>query len=70
MKKRIVILFAMAVLPAVTALAQTVYQKDRWGAKLYYFEENTMRLKDRWGVPIYWFDFTPEWWQIACIVLM
>ena len=28
----------------------TVYQKDKWGAKLYYFDEtNTMRIKDKWG---------------------
>ena len=61
---------------AVTALfvvavhAQTVYQKDRWGAKLYYMQENTIRQKDRWGAPVYYFDFVPTIWQIACIILL
>lgn len=70
MKKRIVVLVATTVLLAVTTHAQTVYQKDRWGAKLYYMQENTIQLKDRWGAPVYYFDFIPDRWQIACIVLM
>lgn len=35
----------------------TVYQKDKWGAKLYYVDEtNTMRIKDKWGDKLYYFD--------------
>ena len=56
MKKRIVVLVATTVLLAVTTHAQTVYQKDRWGAKLYYMQENTIQLKDRWGEHLLWYD--------------
>ena len=35
---------------------QTVYQKDKWGAKLLYFQENAVRVQDRWGEQILWYD--------------
>ena len=55
MKKTIsLLLFVLAI--AASGLAQTVYQKDRWGAKLYYMQENTIRLKDRWGEQLLWYD--------------
>lgn len=47
-------LFVLAL--AAGGCAQTVYQKDRWGAKLLYFQENAMRLQDRWGDQILWYD--------------
>ena len=51
------ILFGVIVFALVVASrAQTVYQKDRWGAKLYYMQENTIRMKDRWGEPLLWYD--------------
>ena len=56
MKKRIVFLFAIITFLAPAGRAQTVYQKDRWGAKLYYMEENTIRQKDRWGLQLLWYD--------------
>lgn len=124
--QRILLLFAVITILAITGDAQTVYQKDRWGAKLYYMQDNTIRMKDRWGeqllwydaanrqvrikdrwgqpvlymdgetvrqkdrwgapllyldgqtirqkdrwgAPVYYFDFTPEWWQVASVVLM
>ena len=40
MKKRIFILFAVITILAITGEAQTVYQKDRWGAKLYYMQDD------------------------------
>ncbi len=51
------IILTLLFLGFVTAgLAQTVYQKDRWGAKLLFFQDNTIRIKDRWGDPILWYD--------------
>ena len=38
MKKRLPIIIAVVALLAATAHAQTVYQKDRWGAPVYYFD--------------------------------
>ncbi len=70
MKKRESAIMAVITLFAVTAHAQTVYQKDRWGAKLYYMQENSIRQKDRWGDAVYYFDFEPTMWQIACIILL
>ena len=47
----------------------TIYQKDKWGAKLYYVDEtNTMRIKDKWGAPIFYFDGIPERWMIVCVI--
>ena len=56
MVKRITTLIALIVFFAVTGEAQTVYQKDKWGAKLFYMQENTIRMKDRWGEPLLWYD--------------
>ena len=43
MKKRESAIMAVITLFAVTAHAQTVYQKDRWGDAVYYFDfEPTM----------------------------
>ena len=56
MNKRVSIIMAVATLFAVTVHAQTVFQKDRWGAKLYYMQDNTIRQKDRWGAPLYYLD--------------
>ena len=56
MKKRISVIIAVVAIFAATGHAQTVYQKDRWGAKLYYMQENTIRMKDRWGEPLLYFD--------------
>lgn len=55
---------------ATAGLAQTVYQKDKWGAKLLFFQDNTIRIKDRWGDAVYYFDFTPTLWQLAAVILM
>ena len=55
MRKRLtILLFVLAV--AATSHAQTVYQKDRWGAKLLFFQENAVRVQDRWGEQILWYD--------------
>ena len=70
MKKRLPIIIAVVALLAATAHAQTVNQKDRWGAKLYFMQENTIRQRDRWGAPVYYFDFVPTMWQIACLILL
>ena len=70
MKKRESAIMAVITLFAVTAHAQTVYQKDRWGAPLYYLDGQTLRQKDRWGDAVYYFDFEPTMWQIACIILL
>ena len=56
MKKRVAVIIAVVTLFAVTVHAQTVYQKDRWGAKLYYIQEHSIRQKDRWGEPLLWYD--------------
>ena len=56
MEKRVTVIIAVVTLFVVTAHAQTVYQKDRWGAKLYYMQDNTIRMKDRWGAPLYYID--------------
>lgn len=56
MKKRISVIIAVVAIFAATGHAQTVYQKDRWGAKLYYVQDNTIRQKDRWGAPLYYLD--------------
>ena len=56
MNKRVYIIMAVVTLFAVMSHAQTVYQKDRWGAKLYYMQENTIRQKDRWGEQLLWYD--------------
>lgn len=47
-------LFVLAL--SVAGVAQTVHQKDKWGAKLLYFQENEVRLQDRWGEQILWYD--------------
>lgn len=70
MKKRDSAIMAVITLFAVMAHAQTVYQKDRWGAPLYYLDGQTLRQKDRWGDAVYYFDFEPTMWQIACIILI
>lgn len=70
MKKQVAVIIAVVTLFAVTVHAQTVYQKDRWGAPLYYLDGQTLRQKDRWGAPVYYFDFVPTMWQIACLVLL
>lgn len=44
----------------MTAQAQTVYQKDRWGAKLFYMENNTIRMGDRWGEQLLWYDASTQ----------
>ncbi len=54
MKKTITVLFFFLIMSTLSA--QTVYQKDRWGAKLFYIEDNTMRQKDRWGDKLLFFD--------------
>ena len=56
MKKRESAIMAVITLFAVMAHAQTVYQKDRWGAKLYYMQDNAIRQKDRWGEQLLWYD--------------
>ena len=56
MKKRISVIIAVVAIFAATGHAQTVYQKDRLGAKLYYVQDNTFRQKDRWGEPLLWYD--------------
>lgn len=56
MNKRVTVIIAVVTLLAITAHTQTVYQKDRWGAKLYYVQDNTIRQKDRWGEPLLWYD--------------
>ena len=53
-KTFITALFVLAL--AATSHAQTVYQKDRWGAKLLFFQENAVRVQDRWGEQILWYD--------------
>ena len=55
---RVIALFAALVCLNLCLVAQTtVYQKDKWGAKLYYFDEtNTMRIKDKWGDKLFYFD--------------
>ena len=52
MKKSTIILLLLLSL-ATMGEAQTVYQKDRWGAALYYLDGNTLRIKDRWGTAVY-----------------
>jgi hypothetical protein len=56
MNKQVSIIMAVITLFAVMAHAQTVYQKDRWGAKLYYMQDNAIRQKDRWGEQLLWYD--------------
>ena len=70
MKKEFILFCIIVLTITVASRAQTVYQKDKWGAKLYYMQENTIRMKDRWGAPVYYFDFIPDRWQIACLILM
>ena len=56
MMKQIAILYLITVCLTVAGHAQTVYQKDRWGTKLYYMTENTIRQKDKWGEQLLWYD--------------
>ncbi len=56
MKKQFILFCIIVLALAVASHAQTVYQKDRWGAKLYYVQDNTIRQKDRWGEPLLWYD--------------
>lgn len=56
MKKEFILFCIIALTLTVTSCAQTVYQKDKWGAKLYYMQENTIRMKDRWGEQLLWYD--------------
>ena len=70
MKKQFILFCIIVLALAVASRAQTVYQKDRWGAKLYYVQDNTIRQKDRWGDAVYHFDFEPTIWQIACVILL
>ena len=49
MKKEFILFCIIALTLTVASRAQTVYQKDKWGAKLYYMQENAIRMKDRWG---------------------
>lgn len=54
---RKVLVLSLIILAFATAgHAQTVYQKDRWGARLLFLQENTVRAQDRWGTPLYYFD--------------
>ena len=46
MKKRISVIIAVVAIFAATGHAQTVYQKDRWGAPVYYFDF----IPDRWQI--------------------
>lgn len=41
---------------SAAGISQTVSQKDKWGAKLLYFQENAVRIHDRWGEQILWYD--------------
>ncbi|MBR4136083.1 MAG: hypothetical protein IKU03_06725 [Bacteroidales bacterium] len=50
------ILSILLISVAATSHAQTVYQKDRWGAKLLFFQEDAVRICDRWGEQILWYD--------------
>ena len=56
MKKQASVICSVLLFLAVSGDAQTVYQKDRWGARLYFMQENTIRQKDRWGTPLYYLD--------------
>ena len=47
MKKQFTLFCIIVLTLSVASRAQTVYQKDKWGAKLYYMQENTIRMKDR-----------------------
>ena len=42
MKKRIISLIAIMILLALAGYSQTVYQKDRWGAKIFHMTETTI----------------------------
>ena len=53
-KALVTVLFVLALV--APGRAQTVYQKDRWGTPLLYFDGNTIRQKDRWGAPLYYLD--------------
>ena len=55
MRKVLVLSFLFLAL-ASAGHAQTVYQKDRWGARLLFVQENTIRQKDRWGEQLLWYD--------------
>ena len=56
MKKEFILFCIIVLTITVASRAQTVYQKDKWGAKLYYMQENTIRMKDRWGEQLLWYD--------------
>ena len=56
MKKEFILFCIIALTLTVASRAQTIYQKDKWGAKLYYMQENTIRMKDRWGEQLLWYD--------------
>ncbi len=48
MRKIFFILLLLAL--TIPIIAQTtVRQKDQWGAKLYYIDNQTIRQKDQWG---------------------
>lgn len=53
--KKLILLFSFCIL-GFTLSAQTIYQKDKWGEKLFYIEGNVLKIKDKWGKPIYYFD--------------
>ena len=69
MVKKILFIFSFLFVMITIIPAQTIYQKDRWGAKLFYIEdntikqnklfyieENTVKMKDRWGDALLYFD--------------
>lgn len=69
-KVKKILFFIPLMILSVVLYGQTIRLKDRWGTALYYLDGNTLRQKDRWGAAVYYFDFTPELWQLVCVILM
>lgn len=54
--RKVLVLSLLILAFATAGHAQTVYQKDRWGARLLFLQENTVRAQDRWGEQLLWYD--------------
>ena len=54
--RKVLVLSLLILAFATAGHVQTVYQKDRWGARLLFLQENTVRAQDRWGEQLLWYD--------------